>query len=126
MIATTDPATALAALPIFGGNAPNAPNAQYGINVVGDVPVNQTADGVSLDDLWRELRDVFAIVSAERTALVNLMSYWHTETGSAVPQNISSPWFEETSELGVPKAAGTRRKHYCLGTPFAITTWPAD
>ncbi len=81
-----------------------APNPNYGIANVGDVLVNQTADGVDLTVLWNELRDVFALVSTERTALVSLLSYWHTATGDAVPQNVAGPDFEKASELGVPKA----------------------
>jgi hypothetical protein len=43
---TNDLHTVLAAFPLRRGTAPNA---QYGINVMGDVLVNQSTDGVDLN-----------------------------------------------------------------------------
>jgi hypothetical protein len=39
---------------------------QYGINVKGDVLVNATADGIDLNHLWDEFRDLLAIWNQER------------------------------------------------------------
>jgi hypothetical protein len=78
----------------------------YGIQTSGDVLVNRTADGVPLETIWQELIDLFNIENTERTALLNLLSYFHTEVASAVPQVIEGTDFEEATELGVPKSAG--------------------
>ncbi|TPG26212.1 hypothetical protein EAH80_29370 [Mycobacterium hodleri] len=100
---------------MYGGTTPNG---NYGINVEGDVLVNQTSDGTSLNDLWSELLTLFDIENNERTAIVNLISYWHTETASIVPQSISAPDFEEASELGIPKGANSPANALRLGFTF--------
>ena len=117
MTATTHSklAPALAALPFYGGTAPNG---NYGINTSGDVLVNRTADGVGLDVLWQELIDLFSLVNEERTSVINLLSFWTVQTGEAVPQNIASPSFEEATELGVPKSAATPADALLLGYTF--------
>lgn len=74
-------AAALAAWPIYGAAAPTG--GPYGIYTSGDVLVDRTRDGVNLDDLWTELRGVFEIVNDSRTALINVLSYWHTDAATA-------------------------------------------
>ena len=91
--------TALAALPLFGGTAPNH---QSGITMASDVLVSRTNDGVDINLLWAELRDAIDLINREKLSLVNLLSYWHTNTADLVPQGISSGDFEEATELGVP------------------------
>jgi hypothetical protein len=100
--ATAELATALAAFPIYGGTAPSA---QYGINVVGDVLVNRTADGVDLNAVWTEFRDLLDLWNRERTSLTDLLIFKTTATGEAVPQNVAIPSFERATELGVPRGA---------------------
>ena len=78
----SDLMAALAAGPIFGGTAPTV---QYGINVVGDVLVNQTADGADLNAVWTEFRDLLALWNKERTSLTDLLIFRTTATGEAVP-----------------------------------------
>jgi hypothetical protein len=73
--------------------AGHSPTLNRDIATSGDVLVNQTADGVSLDTLWQEVIDLFGIVNSERLSLVNLMTYWHTQTGDAVPQALNQPNF---------------------------------
>lgn len=110
-----DLAEALSALPIFGGTAPNA---QYGINVVGDVLVNQTADGVDLNAVWTEFRDLLGLWNRERTSLTDLMVFRTTATGEAVPQNVAVASFERATELGVPKGANLPGDALLLGYRF--------
>jgi hypothetical protein len=71
------------------------------------------ATGVSLDDLWTE--GVFEIVDERRTVLINDLTFLTTDTATAVPQSISSPSFEDSSELRVPKAADPPAEALALG-----------
>ncbi|WP_234802258.1 hypothetical protein [Mycolicibacterium fortuitum] len=64
--------------------------------------VNQTNDGVSLDDLFIEITDVISLYNEHRTTLANLLSYTTTNAADAVPQNVQSEHFEEATEFGVP------------------------
>lgn len=106
---------ALAAFPIFGGTAPNA---QYGTNVVGDVLVNQTADGIDLNAVWAEFRDLLDLWNKERTSVTDLLIFKTTASGEAVPQNVAVPSFEEATELGVPKSANVPGNTLLLGYQF--------
>lgn len=95
-----------------------APNAQYGINVVGDLLVNATADGVDLNAVWNEFRDLLNLWNRERTSLVDLLVFPTTATGEAVPQNVAIPSFEAATELGVPKSANVPGDALLLGYGF--------
>jgi hypothetical protein len=75
-----------------------------GISTRGDVLVNQTADGVDLNDLWAEVQEVLDLYNSHRSAVVNLLSYRTTQVADAVAQSISSDSFEEATEFGVPRA----------------------
>jgi len=86
--------------PIFGGTAP-----VYGTNQQADVLVNQTADGVDLNHLWDEFRDVLNVWNTERQSVTDLLCFHTTATGEAVPQNFQTPSFEQATEHGVPKGA---------------------
>ena|SRR5947209_8296941 len=66
--------------PIFGGTAPTP---QYGINVKGDVLVNQTADGIDLNALWDEFHDLSDVWNQERTSLTDLLVFDTTVSTSA-------------------------------------------
>jgi hypothetical protein len=111
----SDLTAALAVGPIFGGTAPNA---QYGINVVGDVLVNQTADGVDLNAVWTQFRDLLALWNKERSSLTDLLIFRTTATGEAVPQNVQVASFERATELGVPKGANLPGDALLLGYRF--------
>jgi len=108
-------ASAVASMPFFGGTAPNT---QYGTNTSGDVLVNQTADGVDLNAVWTEFRDLLSIWNDERTRLTDLLTFRTTATGEAVPQNIAIPSFERATELGVPKGAHPPGDALLLGYNF--------
>lgn len=75
-----------------------------GISTAGDVLVNQTADGVDLNDIWAEVQDVLELWNAERTSIANLLCYRTVNVADAIPQSISSDSFEEATEFGVPRA----------------------
>jgi hypothetical protein len=77
-----------------------------GIGTEGDVLVNATADGVSLDVLWREVADALAIWNRERSAIAQLLSRATVNAGEAIPQSASDDSFQIASEFGEPE--GTR------------------
>ncbi|MDO2360993.1 hypothetical protein [Mycobacterium avium] len=90
--------------PIFGGTQPTHP---YGINVKGDVLVNQLADGSDLNAIYTEFADVLNVWNNERTNLTDLLKFDVTVSGEAVPQDMETGSFEEATELGVPKSASS-------------------
>jgi hypothetical protein len=61
---TTAVTDAIKALPFFGGAAPQGGNTG-GIYSSGDVLVNTTADGVGLNAVWTEFKDLLAIWNKE-------------------------------------------------------------
>jgi hypothetical protein len=76
----------------------------HGISTHGDVLVNQTADGVDLNDIWAEVQQVLDLYNKERTDIATLLSYRTVNVADAIPQSISSDSFEEATEFGVPRA----------------------
>lgn len=46
-----------------------------GISTFGDVLVNETADGVNLNDIWAETGAALALYNQHRSAIVRLLSY---------------------------------------------------
>src|ERR1700757_2726547 len=92
--------------------------AQYGVNVVGDVLVNRTADGVDLKAVWTEFRDLLDVWNKERTGSTDLLAFRTTATGEAVPQNVAVPSFERSTELGVPRGANVPGDASLLGYRF--------
>jgi len=99
-------AAALAAWPLFGGTSPTAPVGGGGIATSGDVLVNQTADGVDLNAVWDEFREILDAWNTEVVSITDLLSFKTTQTAEAVPQNFATDSMDEASELGVPKATG--------------------
>ena len=88
-----------------------------GISTLGDVLVNQTADGVDLNQIWAEIQDVLELYNKERSAVVSLLSFPTTLVADAVPQSISSDSFEEATEFGVPRAIRPPSDVLKLGLP---------
>jgi hypothetical protein len=97
-----------------------APAPQYGINVRGDrlAPVTQTLDGVDLNVLWDEFRDLLDIWNNERTSLTDLLVFDTTVSAEAVPQNTEVASFEEATELGAPRGAGSPGNGLLVGYRF--------
>ncbi|WP_428338797.1 hypothetical protein [Mycobacterium sp.] len=75
-----------------------------GISTEGDVLVNQTADGVDLNQIWAEIQEALALYNSERATVGSLISYQTINAADAVPQSISSDSFELATEMGVPRA----------------------
>lgn len=75
-----------------------------GISTQGDVLVNQTADGVDLNDIWAEIQEVLGLWNTERKTITGLLSYRTVNVADAIAQSISSDSFEEATEFGEPRA----------------------
>ncbi|MEX3648700.1 hypothetical protein [Mycolicibacterium porcinum] len=101
-------------LPIFGGEQ----SGQMGIIPAGDALATHTADGVDLNAIWADLVEAFDTWNAHRTGISDLLSFRTTVPGEAVPQNVSSPSFEQLTEYGVTNAAGLPAEALILGYDF--------
>lgn len=92
-------ALALANGPIFGSEA------EGGFHTLGDVLVDRTADGVPLQKLWDNQRELLSMWSSHQDAVTSLLAFKTTEVTEAVPQTMAKFTFEEASEFGEPKGA---------------------
>jgi hypothetical protein len=54
------------------------------VNVRGDVLVNQTADGVDLNAVWDEFRDLLDVWNKQRSSLTDLLTFKTTATAQAI------------------------------------------
>lgn len=72
----------------------------------GSVRVNQTADGVDLNEIWDEVAAVLELHNSHQSAITSLLSYRTIHTGEAVPQNLRSERFEVATEYGIPTGIG--------------------
>ena len=100
---------------------PNLPfGADGGYGTEGDVlpRVTETADHVDLNKIWDEQAAVLAEWNAHRTALVDLISYWHTSVADAVPQAQNESSFELATEFGEPTALRPSSEYVALGYGF--------
>lgn len=96
-------------LPPFG--------AEGGYLSEGDVlpRVTQTVDGVDWNTIWQEMQTALAEWNRHRSAVVDLLSYWHTSTAEAVSQGVNEQSFEEASEYGEPEGLRPPSDHVLLG-----------
>ncbi|WP_228032119.1 hypothetical protein [Mycolicibacterium sp. P9-22] len=85
--------------PLFGSDPAG------GFHTQGDVLVDKTRDGISLDQLWQDYRDLLGEVNKHRSAIVSHLAHTTTAVADAVPQSVEEIAFEEASEFGKPKAA---------------------
>lgn len=108
--------------PIFGSEQ------QGGFHTAGDVLVDKTADGVPLQKLWDDYRELLSAWKQKQDALSSLLAFETTDIAEAIPQSLSKFEFEEATEFGVPKAhqagdflvIGYGFKDYDLATRY---TW---
>jgi hypothetical protein len=73
-----------------------------GYNVAGDVLVNSTADGVNLNDLWKEIHDALALYNSHRSTIVQLLSFPTVAVADIISQSIEGESFEVATEFGAP------------------------
>ena len=80
--------------------------------------VTQTADNVDLNVIWSDAQAAMNVWNAHRTALVDLLSYWHTSAGDAVGIGPLESQFEEASEFGEPQGNRPSNKYWTAGYDF--------
>jgi hypothetical protein len=89
-----------------------------GISVSGDVLVNETADGVNLNDLWTEIKSALELYNAHRSTIVRLLSYPTIAVADIIPQSVEGESFEVATEFGVPTALREPADYLRLGYDF--------
>ena len=94
---------------------PSSVAAQRGYNTEGDV-LTQTADGRSLNEVWREFQQSLEMFNRGRQPLIDLLTFAVDQPIEDVPL-ISGDEFEEASEFGEPKGLGGGAYH-SLGYDF--------
>lgn len=90
----------------------------YGYNTEGDVLVNQSADGVDLNVIWKDIKTALDAWNSERGAIVDLLSYQTTSTADAIPQGVLNASFEEATEMGIAQSHRAPTDHLLLGYNF--------
>lgn len=99
-------------LHIWGGEG------RRGMSVAGDVLVNETADGVNLQAIWKELQKALEVYNTHRSTITRLLSYPTVAVADAVPQSIEGESFEIATEAGIPRAIREPADHLLLGYSF--------
>lgn len=111
------------------GFIPGIAGGARGYNASGDV-LTETADGVSLNDLWRDYQDMLAEFNRQRDPLLNFLTWRTTRSREDIIGQGGQADFEEASEYGEPvgirptpppsTSLGYTFKWYDLGARF---TW---
>ncbi|OBJ61283.1 hypothetical protein [Mycobacterium sp. 1423905.2] len=109
---------ALLRLPPYG-----AEDIQGGFFTEGDIVprVTATADNIDLNRIWLEMQSALGEWNAHRSAIVDLLSYWHTSTADAVPQALVESMYERASEFGEPESMGPPSEYLLLG--YTMVDW---
>ena len=89
-----------------------------GISVHGDVLISKLKDGTDLNDIWAEVQEVTDLWNNERKSITDLLSFKTTEINDVVPQSWTTDKFEESTELGIPRAIRPPSDWLKLGYPF--------
>lgn len=76
-----------------------------GFHAAGDVIVTQTADGVSLNQLWDDYQAALNIWNGQRSTLVDFLAYRTTDLTEQIYEGGSLADFERATEFGVPVSA---------------------
>jgi hypothetical protein len=102
------------------GNGNGSGTTPSGYGTEGDAlpRVTQTKDYIDLNVIWAEMQRVLADWNAHRSAVVSLMSYWHTSSADPVSQGDSESTFERASEFGEPQALRPPSEYLLMGYDF--------
>jgi hypothetical protein len=105
----------LGIMPGIAGGAPTTFNDDRyrGYNAADDL-VTQTADGFDLNDLWSEYQSAVAVANAERTRMIQLLTFPVQQPIDRVAQ-VSGADFEKASEYGVPVGIRPAAGYFTLG-----------
>lgn len=87
-----------------------------GYNAAGDL-ITQTVDGFDLNSIWSEFQSAVAAQNAQRTLIVDMLTFPVTQNVERVPQ-ISSASFEKASEYGEPRGIRPSGGYLTLGYDF--------
>jgi hypothetical protein len=87
-----------------------------GTNQAGDL-VSKTIDGFDLNVLWNEFQDTIDMQNAERTKIVQMLTFPVTSLIERVAQ-VSSARFEVASEYGEPRGIRPATGYFNLGYDF--------
>jgi hypothetical protein len=88
-----------------------------GYNAVADL-LTRTADGKDLNDLWTDYQAVLAAWNAERTRLINFLTFKVSEPIEYVPILSGSGDFQEATEYGVPIGIRPEQSYFNFGYDF--------
>jgi len=89
-----------------------------GVSVAGDVLVNETADGVNLNDIWGEIGTALALYNEHRSTITRLLSYPTIAVADVIPQSVEGDSFEVATEQGIPRALREPADYLRLGYNF--------
>jgi hypothetical protein len=103
----------LGIIPGIAGGAVDNETRKRGYNAAADI-VTQTNDGFDLNDLWDEFQKTVALQNAERTKIVQFMTFPVTNAVERVPQ-VSGADFEKASEYGEPVGVRPATSYFTLG-----------
>lgn len=93
---------------------------EHGYNQLSDVLVTQTVDGVDYNQLYREFQETIRLQNAERTAIMQFLTYQVTNPTESVSQ-LSGSRFEKATEYGEPRGARLKPTTFWLG--FGFEQW---
>jgi hypothetical protein len=98
--------------PSFEGSA----QGQGGYNAAGDL-LTQTIDGFNLNNIWDEFQRALGLVNAQRSQMMQLLTFPVTNPIERVPQ-VSTGDFERASEYGEPRGLRPSGAYFTLGYDF--------
>lgn len=75
-------------------------------------------DGTDPNTVFEQMRAALKLWNDHRTALVDLISYWHTVSADAVPAAGNPSGFELASEYGEPEALRVPNNYFLAGYTF--------
>lgn len=104
----------LGIIPGIAGGAPvDDTTRRRGYNAAADL-VTQTNDGVNLNELWDEYQTTVALANAERTRMIQLLTFPVTQNIERVAQ-VSGADFEKASEYGEPVGIRPATSYFRMG-----------
>jgi hypothetical protein len=101
----------------FGSALDLSGSDDHGYNQSSDVLVRQTLDGVDYATMWRDYARAVALHNAERSAIVQFLSFPVSQPAEYVTQ-LSGAKFERATEYGEPRGIRQKPTSWWLGYTF--------
>jgi hypothetical protein len=120
------PSKAFSALPKKGmslvdlqelGIIPGVGGGARGYHAAGDI-ITQTADGVDINQLWRDYQDMLAAFNSKRDTVLNFLTWRTTKAKEDMFASGTLADFEEATEYGEPVGVRPDRTSTSLGYMF--------